>query len=165
MKATITTLLAAAASVAMANAFTIDFNNLVVPNGTVVDAGNPLTIGVVGYGNVRFETTDSLVVANNHSNDGGTTLQYSLELDPGESVLVTFLGPEALSVNFDIIGIGSGETMPVTRHPINIQEYTASANGGDGGGVAAISWNAVPEPSSTMLITLGVGSLILRRRR
>lgn len=165
MKALLSTLVTTAAAATMAQAFTIDFNGLVVPAGTTVTAAFPLTINVAGYGDVRFEAngTDSLVVANNHSNDGGTTFQHSLELDPGETVRVVFLGPQELNVNFDVIGINAGESAtPVVTGP---QQYQMQAIGGDGVGLAAISWDAVPEPSSSLLVLLGAGSLVLRRRR
>ena len=167
MKVTFTTLLATAAAATMAQAFTIDFNALVVPLGTTVTAGSPLTINVAGYGDVRFEVggSDSLVVATNHSNDGGTTFQNSLELDAGESVLVTFLGPQAMNVNFDIIGINAGESANPVPVGVAGNEYQLDAIGGDGVGIAAISWDAVPEPSSSLLVLVGASSLILRRRR
>ncbi|MFK7910878.1 MAG: PEP-CTERM sorting domain-containing protein [Akkermansiaceae bacterium] len=164
MKTLLSTLMATAAAASMTQAFTIDFNALVVPTNTTVTVGSSLTIPVSGYGNVRFETvgTDSLVVGNKYSNGSGT-FQNSLELDPGETVIVTFLGPDELNVNFDIIGLGFNESANTAI--TGPSEYQMQAIGGDGIGLAAVSWDAVPEPSSSLLILMGASSLILRRRR
>ncbi len=164
MKTILSTLMAAAVATTVTQAFTIDFNALVVPLNTTVTVGSPLTIPVAGYGDVRFEAsgTDVLTVSNNHSNGSGT-FQNSLELDPGETVTVVFLGPQELNVNFDIIGVNAGESAtPTISGP---RTYQLQAIGGDGVGVAAISWDAVPEPSSSLLVLLGAGSLVLRRSR
>lgn len=167
------TFLIAALSLAAASvsqAFTIDFNALVVPSGTTITAATPLTINVAGYGDVRFEVAsgDIVQVGQVHANDSGTVLN-SLEMDPGENILVTFLGPQALNVNFDIAGINPGlDAVNITQHPINTNEYQVGMvgnPGSDGAGLAAVSWTAVPEPSSALLGTLGAGLLILRRRR
>ena len=167
MKTKLFTLFATMAATLGLQAFTIDFNGLVVPRLTTVDASTPLVINVAGYGDVRFEvgaaSPDVLVVDTNHSNDGGSTFQNSLELDPGETVLVTFLGPQAINVDFDIIGINNGES--ATPVPFGSSEHQLEAIGGDGVGVAAISWNVVPEPSSGLLVLVGVSALMLRRRR
>ena len=84
-----------------------------VPSGTIVTAATPLTVNGAGYGDVKFEVAnaDSLIVAANHQNGSGTNMN-SLELDAGEIVWVTFLGPQALNVSFDIIGINNGESAP-----------------------------------------------------
>ena len=167
MKTTLSTLMATTAAATMAQAFTIDFKALVVPLGTTVTSGSPLTINVSGYGDVRFEVggSDSLVVGTTHSNDGGTTFQNSLELDPGERVLVTFLGPQAMNVNFDIIGIDSDETATPIEIGFSGDEFQLDAIGGNGVGIAAISWDAIPEPSSSLLVLMGVGTLLFRRSR
>lgn len=169
MKAKLYTLLATMAATVGIQAFTIDFNGLVVPHLTTVDASTPLVINVAGYGDVKFEvgpaSADILVVDTNHSNDGGTTFQNSLELDPGETVLVTFLGPQAINVDFDIIGINDGESANPVPVGFSGDEYQLDAIGGNGVGIAAISWNVVPEPSSGLLVLVGVSALMLRRRR
>ena len=167
------TLLIAAMSLAasaVSQAFTIDFNALVVPSGTTITSATPLTINVAGYGDVRFEVggSDVVEVGNTHANDSGTVVN-SLEMDPGERILVTFLGPTALNVNFDVAGINPGQdVVQVTQHVIRTSEYQVSTvgnPGSDGTGLAAVSWTTVPEPSSALLGTLGAGMLILRRRR
>jgi len=170
MKSTFLTLSLSIAAAATTQAFTIDFNALVVPLGTTVSAGSPLTINVAGYGDVKFAVggSDVLIVDTNHSNDGGTTFQNSLELDSGESVLVTFLGPQALNVDFDIVGLDSGESAQPTPFGLTGTDYLLNVIGGsgtDGVGIAAISWDTVPEPSSSFLVLVGAGALILRRRR
>lgn len=166
MRTTIPTLFAAATLTMSAQAFTIDFNSLVVPEGTTVNGVTPLVINVVGYGDVRFEvgpaSGDVLVVDDTHKNDSGT-FTYSLELDAGETVLVTFLGSQAINVDFDIIGIDNGESANLSQ--FSASEFQLDAIGGDGVGIAAVSWDTVPEPGSSLLILIGAGSMILRRRR
>lgn len=168
------TLLIAAISLgasALSQAFTIDFNALEVPFGTTVDSANSLTVNVAGYGDVLFEVggTDVVQVGNTYSNDAGTTIVNSLEMDAGDTVLVTFLGPDALNVDFDIVGLTPGEeVVQITQHAIRTFEFqvgTIGNPGSDGAGIAAISWTSVPEPSSALLSMLGVGALVLRRRR
>lgn len=170
----IKTLLVAAfslAATAISQAFTIDFNALVVPVGTTVDASTPLTINVEGYGDVRFEVTGSDVVqvGDTFANDPGTTITNSLELDGGDTVVVTFLGPEALNVDFDIAGITPGEeAVQITQSALRTFEFQVStiANpGADGAGIAAVSWTAVPEPSSALLGLVGACGLVFRRKR
>lgn len=158
------------AASALSQAFTIDFNALVVPLGTAVNSGTPLTVNVSGYGDVRFEVggSDVVEVGNTHTNDSGTIVN-SLEMDAGDTVLVTFLGPDALNVNFDIVGLNpSEEYVQVTQHPVRTFEFQVDSIGNpgtDGVGIAAVSWTSVPEPSSALLGGLGAGLLILRRRR
>lgn len=171
----IKTLLIAAISLsatALSQAFTIDFNGLVVPLGTKVTATTPLTVNVAGYGDVLFEVggTDVVQVGDSYSNDGGTTIRNSLEMDPGDTVIVTFLAADALDVDFDIIGVTSGEEIvQITKVAFRSFEFhqvtTIGNEGTDGAGIAAVSWTTVPEPSSAALGMLGLGALVLRRRR
>ncbi|MCP5536086.1 MAG: PEP-CTERM sorting domain-containing protein [Akkermansiaceae bacterium] len=159
---------------ALSQAFTLDFNALVSANvvalGDTVTSGTPLTVNVAGYGDVRFEVggTDVVEVGNSYANDSGT-VKTSLEMDPGDTVLVTFLGPDALNVDFDIVGLTPGEeVVQITQHAIRTFEFqvnTIGNPGSDGAGIAAISWTSVPEPSSAILGMLGAGALVLRRRR
>jgi len=158
------------AASAVSQAFTIDFNALVVPSGTTVSAGTPLTINVAGYGDVRFEVggTDVVQVGTTYSNDSGTVIN-SLEMDSGETVLVTFLGPEALNVNFDIAGVTPGEEVAqISQNPVRTAEFQVNLignAGSDGAGITAVSWTSVPEPSSALMGMLGLSVLVLRRRR
>lgn len=181
MNVRLLTLLTSAATMTMAGAFTIDFNTLQVSDGvttssfTISDVTDtsPQIVTVPGYGDVRFEVApasgDVLPVDSNYSNDGGTTFQQSLEIDADEVLVVTFLGVEALSVDFDIIGIGSGENTAPIVSGFNEYQYSPGDAGpgtsGDGTGIAGISWNIVPEPSSSLMVMLGAGSMLLRRRR
>lgn len=159
------------ATTALSQAFTIDFNALVVPVGTTIDSDNSLTIDVEGYGDVRFEVagTDVVQVGTTYSNDPGTSIVNSLEMDGGDTVLVTFLGPEALNVDFDLAGLTPGEeVVQINQNAFHTYEFTVNtvANpGADGAGIAAVSWTAVPEPSSAMLGALGACAILLRRRR
>lgn len=170
----IKTLLIAAFSVAataVTQAFTIDFNALVVPLGTTVTSATPLTINVAGYGDVKFEVngSDVVQVGNTYANDAGTSVQNSLEMDGGDTVIVTFLGPDAINVDFDVIGVTPGEeAVQVTQSALRTYEFqlnTIANPGSDGAGLAAVSWTAVPEPSSALLGLIGACAIVLRRRR
>lgn len=181
MKLKLFTLIASAAAMTAASAFTIDFNTLQVSDGTTttgfsigtISGGSPQVVTVPGYGDVRFEvapaSSDVVQLGSSYSNDGGTTFQQSLEVDASEVVVVTFLGDEALNVDFDIIGISSGENTAPVKTGSQEYQYNPGSGGpsspGDGAGIAAISWTAVPEPSSSLLVLVGAGSLLLRRRR
>ncbi|BDS05835.1 hypothetical protein NT6N_08750 [Oceaniferula spumae] len=159
------------AATALCQAFTIDFNALVVPVGTTITSSTPLTINVDGYGPVRFEVggTDVVQVGTTHSNDPGTSIVNSLEMDGGDTVVVTFLGPEALNVDFDIAGINpSEEAVQITQSALRTYEFqvnTIANEGSNGAGIAAVSWTSVPEPSSAVLGAIGACAILLRRRR
>lgn len=183
MKSKISTLIASAAMVTMASAFTIDFNTAQISDGTnitpltfgTVSSGNPVTVTVPGYGDVRFEvvlgSSDVLEVGNRYANDFGSSFVNSLQLNAPEIVKVTFLGDEVLNLNFDLLGISSGENEDVIVLGGAEIAYSYSPGNGDightpdGAGIAGISWTTVPEPSSSLMVLIGAGSLILRRRR
>jgi len=161
------TLIASLAVTTAAHAFTIDFNALQVDHGTTVTSSTPLTVNVAGYGQVKFEVTnpDVLIVETHHSNGAGQPLQNSLELDSDETVVVTFLGAAALNVDFDIIGIDGGESTEASYFAGSDDYRYTPGVGTDGTGIARVTWNTVPEPSSSLLVLMGASSLILRRRR
>ncbi len=158
------------AATAVSQAFTIDFNALALPSGTSISSVTPQAINVAGYGLVLFEVPapDVVQVGQVHANDSGT-IKNSLEMDPGERIRVTFLGPKALNVNFDVAGINPGfDAVAISNIGDNPQKFQLDMignPGSDGAGLAAVSWTAVPEPSSALLGGLGAGLLILRRRR
>ncbi|MFK7910733.1 MAG: PEP-CTERM sorting domain-containing protein [Akkermansiaceae bacterium] len=158
------------AATAVSQAFTIDFNALALPSGTSITSTTPQAINVTGYGLVLFEvpSPDEVQVGQIHANDSGT-IKNSLEMDPGERIRVTFLGPKALNVDFDVTGVNPGfDQVNVTNIGDNPQKFQIDMignPGSNGAGLAAVSWTAVPEPSSALLGGLGAGLLILRRRR
>lgn len=159
------------AATTLSQAFTIDFNALVVPVGTTITSATPLTINVANYGDVRFEVTGSDVVqvGDAYANDPGTSITNSLEMDGGDTVIVTFLGPDALNVDFDIAGITPGqEVVQINQSALRTYEFqvnTVANPGADGAGIAAVSWTAVPEPSSALLGLVGACALVFRRNR
>lgn len=159
------------AATALSQAFTIDFNALVVPSGTTITSGTPLTINVDGYGDVEFAVTGSDVVqvGQAFANDPGTSVQNALEMDAGDTIIVTFLGPDALNVDFDVAGVTPGEeVVQINQSALRTYEFqvnTIANPGSDGAGLAAVSWTAVPEPSSAMLGLIGACAIVFRRRR
>lgn len=146
---------------AQAHAFTLDFVGV---NGANLPP-SPLVISVFGYGEVSFAPgfgTSALEVGNQYQNDAGT-VRTSLEMDANESIVVTFLGADPLNVDFDIIGLGVGESVGLVQ--LSSTSFIVSAQGGDGAGLQSVSWGAVPEPSSALLGAAGALILTLRRRR
>lgn len=143
-----------------ANAFTLDFVGV---NGATLPP-SPLVINVFGYGEVSFAPGfgSALEVGNQYQNDAGT-VRTSLEMDANESIVVTFLGADPLNVDFDIIGLGVGESVGLVQ--LSSTSFIVSAQGGDGAGLQSVSWGAVPEPSSAFLGSAGALLLALRRRR
>lgn len=181
MNAKLLTLIASTAAMSMASAFTIDFNTLTLSDGTTpsgftintIDSNSPQTVTVPGYGDVLFQvasgSSDSISVGSTFTNDAGT-IQQSLELGSFETIVVTFLGADVLDVDFDIIGVSTGQNAAPSVDALDRNQFQYSPNtpapgGTEGAGIAAISFTAVPEPSSSLLIVIGAGSMLLRRRR
>ncbi|MGC4016538.1 MAG: PEP-CTERM sorting domain-containing protein [Luteolibacter sp.] len=164
MKTTIALAIASlCGSVAVSKGFTLDF---VGYEGTTLPP-NPLVINVPGYGDVRFDAANgsALEVNSAYQNDNGSAAP-SLSFGQGEALLVTFLGAEPLNVDFDFVGVSSGESFTVQPDLFKSQSFIINLQGsGDGAGLFAISWTQVPEPSSAMLGALGTAALVLRRRR
>ena len=155
-------LIASVAVTTAAQAFTIDFNALQVDHGTTVTASTPMMVNVAGYGEVKFEVThsDALIVETHQSNRERLPLQSSQELDSTETVVVTFLEAPALNVDFDIIETDSAESREASYFA-----GTGDSRSTPDSGIARITWNTVPEPSSSLLVLVGASLLILRRRR
>jgi hypothetical protein len=151
-------------SMAVSNAFTLDFIGY---EGTTLP-DSPLVINVPGYGDVSFAAAPGTIaqVDSAFQNDDGSAAP-SLSMDQGEAIVVTFLGNQPLNVNFDFVGVGSGEYFIVQEDALNNQSFLVSLNGvkADGAGIYGISWSQVPEPSSAMLGALGTALLVIRRRR
>ena len=143
-----------------ASAFTLDF---VAVNGATLPP-SPLVIHVFGYGDVSFAPGfgSALEVGNQYENDAGT-VRTSLELDANESLMVTFLGADPTNVDFDIIGLSVGEAVGLVQ--LSSTSFLVSAQGGNGLGLQAVSFGAVPEPAASLLAVIGVIGLLVRRRR
>ncbi len=143
-----------------AGAFTLDFVGV---NGATLPP-SPLVINIFGYGNVSFSPGfgSALEVGNQYQNDAGP-VRTSLELDPTESVTVTFLGATPTNVDFDIIGLGVGGAVGLAQ--LSATSFIVSAQGNKGVGLQSVSFGAVPEPSAAILASLGAFGFVLRRRR
>ncbi|MFT4175684.1 MAG: PEP-CTERM sorting domain-containing protein [Luteolibacter sp.] len=158
--------LAAVLSVALtaaASAFTLD---AVGYEGQSLPL-EPVTIHVPGYGDLIFHAGpgSTLSVGSDYQNDNGFG-GPSLNFNERDTVRITFVGPEALNVDFDFVGLSSGESFIIQQDPFDSQSYVLTLQGsGDGAGLYAISWTAVPEPTSALLGVLGGAMLVFRRRR
>jgi hypothetical protein len=151
------------AAMSIGNAFTLD----AVGYGGGVLTQNPYSVFIPGYGELVFEAApgSSLVVNSAYQNDNGFG-GPSLSFDENESIKVTFNGAEPLNVDFDFVGQSAGESFVIEKDLFTPQAFLVSLKGGgDGAGLYAVSWNAVPEPASAALGLLGGMMLLLRRRR
>lgn len=144
-------------------AFTID---VVDYEGTILDAANPLTITVPGFGSVTFQAINgaSLPVDRSFENDTGSGAP-SLTFDSGETIRITFDGATVQELNFEFAGISIGESFAITDPALfNPQATIVRLDGQNGrAGITSMSWTAVPEPSAAVLGL--VGTLLLFRRR
>ncbi|MGJ8645142.1 MAG: hypothetical protein ACSHX9_17200 [Luteolibacter sp.] len=149
------------------SAFTLDFLG---DEGTVLKVGNPpLTINVPGYGDVVFSVSGAteLIVDNSYATPPpGVPTSPSLNFDMGESVTVTFTQAQVIptSVRMGTVDVNIGENFNTTV--VNSNEYLVTlSGGGNGAGLYNIKFDAVPEPSASLLGALGASLLIIRRRR
>lgn len=146
------------------SAFTLDF----VGYEGILLPPNPLVIPIAGYGNVAFEAVapSALVVDNSFENDDpARSTSPSLSFDMGDKAKITFLGPTPLNVDFDYVGNNVGEYFE-TAQGANSKEFFVTLKGnGNGAGLYQVSFNAVPEPSASLLGAIGCCLLVLRRRR
>jgi hypothetical protein len=153
MKLTLSAALLVAAS-ATSHAFTFNFSGYEGSElpPTVIEAPVP------GYGTVRF-------VDNTHQNSDGSGAP-SLSFQTNESVKVTFIGLNPKDVNFDFVGVSTGEYFVTELDPVTPQAYIVTMRGVSGNaGLYAVDWNQIPEPSSALLGVLAGAVCVLRRRR
>lgn len=150
-------------TISAGSAFTLD---AVGYEGGVLEQ-NPFSVFIPGYGELVFEASlgASLVVNSAYQNDNGFG-GPSLNFDANESVRITFNGAEPLNVDFDFVGQSVGESFVIEKDLFTPQAFIVTHRGqGDGAGLYAMSWNAVPEPASATLGLIGSMLLVLRRRR
>jgi hypothetical protein len=150
-------------TLSVGSAFTLD---AVGYEGGILEQ-NPFSVFVPGYGELVFEAVpgSSLVVNSAYQNDNGFGAP-SLSFDQNEAIKVTFNGAEPLNVDFDFVGQSAGESFVIEKDLFTPQAFIVTHRGqGDGAGLYAMSWNAVPEPTSATLGILGSMLLVLRRRR
>ena len=159
------TLAAVALSALPSSAFTLNFNDHL---GATVPPG--LTVEVPGYGDVGFRAgfSSDLKVGSSHNPDNGATAA-SLQFMKGDSVHITFLGPRPLSVDFDFVGLSSGEAFRVLQTGSG-SYFVILQGSGDGAGLTTASFRThpetrVPEPGTSLLSLLGAVGLAIRRRR
>jgi len=148
---------------AISSAFTLNF---VGSEGTIIPP-DVLEIAVPGYGSVLFEAVagSTLIVDNAHLNNLGSGAP-SLSFQTGEAVKVTFIGLTPTDVNFDYVGVSTGEFFTSMADGVTPQAFIVTLNGsGDGAGLYAVSWSQIPEPSSAILGVLAGAVCIFRRRR
>jgi uncharacterized protein (TIGR03382 family) len=128
---------------------------------------NPQSIFVPGYGELIFETGvgSALVVNSAYLNDNGFSAQ-ALGFDQDETLKIALASPEPVNLDFDFVGLSSGEGHTVRQVPFPHLALPVTFQGGaDGAGLHANSWNAVPEPAAAALGLIGALLLVLRRRR
>lgn len=146
-----------------ASAFTLD----AVGYGGSELSLNPVSVSVPGYGELIFEAAvgTTIVVNSAYQNDNGFG-GPSLSFDQNEAIKITFNGASPLNVDFDFVGQSVGESFVVQKDLFTPQAFLVTFQGsGDGAGLYAVSWQAVPEPTSAMLGLIGTAVFAFRRRR
>lgn len=167
MKTPLTFLAMAAVSTTSASAFSVDFDGR---TGTTLDNANSLTFDVAGYGQVRLSALNFGVLdVNQDFSIPGNGITEALEFDPGESIQVEFLNGEPHNINFAFVGVDVGSetfTSGVVQTPnIFFVEFGSTAVPSNTAALESITFNSVPEPSSTLLAGLGALTMLTRRRR
>jgi uncharacterized protein (TIGR03382 family) len=150
-------------SIPAASAFTLDAVGY--EGGILTD--NPFSIFVPGYGELIFQAApgSEIVVNSAYLNDNGFG-GPSFNFDQNESLKITFAALEPINVDFDFVGLSAGEIFEIEEDLLTPQAFIITLKGdGDGAGLYAVSWQAVPEPASATLGLLGTVMLLLRRRR
>lgn len=155
MKKVIFTLLAAFC--AQAQAFTLDF---LAYNGSSIVGPATLNVPVAGYGNVVFSTFSGQTISINNTHGA-----VAANLDAGETLVVTFIGDPLLDGTFSFIGLNIGGNDNIDTSSISSNTYALNLVSGDGVGLQSITWQAVPEPSTTLFGAMSVLAIALRRRR
>ncbi|MGJ8697879.1 MAG: PEP-CTERM sorting domain-containing protein [Verrucomicrobiaceae bacterium] len=172
MKLPISFLTALVATSLSASAFSVDFTgNLgtIIQNPAGLGQQDHIELPVPGYGSVTIfaNLNKTLEIAQSFSNDGSPIT--SLEFNNTDSITVRFNGPTAINVDFDYVGVSFGDDFDLSAAgaPPLQTDYILdfdSANAAGSSGLRAISWDAVPEPSSALLLGFA-GFTLLRRRR
>ena len=160
MKATALTTTLLAALFTQAGAFSLDLTNY-SQAGTPVSQAAPMILPVAGYGNVSFTMLPGElgVVGTTYTDD-------SIEIAPGETIVVDFLGAPVEQVVFDFVGVSTGETaspndVTPNQSTVMLLGFTPAANGA---GMEEVRFVLVPEPSAAALGLLGLIGLLRRRR-
>jgi hypothetical protein len=151
---------------AVGSAFTLDFVS--VPTGT----GTPptLTVSVPGYGTVQFDAIGPaiLVVDDRYATPLGVQTSPSLNFDGGESVKITFIGNDVINstIRMGTVDVNIDENFQtVLGGAPNEYVLTLVSSTGNGAGLYNIKFDAIPEPSASLLGLIGASILVLRRRR
>ncbi|QTN32115.1 PEP-CTERM sorting domain-containing protein [Akkermansiaceae bacterium] len=146
----------------VASAFSLDFS------GRSIGDALPITINVPGYGDVDFSPVSGVLEIASYTPP--STGSNAISFDNNEMIEITFKGLTPTDVTFQYIGVNAGESFAfdtVSGDPKKFWLQFASTPGkGDGkAGLQSVEFNAVPEPSTSLLGAIGCSLLVLRRRR
>ena len=183
--------LAAVAVAAVTQAASIDWS--VANNGWVLDSGSKATSGFTVYlinGSTALETIAAAIDGTTGAFDADQTWVYGSAATDNNKGRVTELTTttdklvRGTSYDFSVLLIDAGAeggpkymvsaNYAQTAYKVGDDEAMAVAFGADrlgasaltyAAGTAANGWAAVPEPTSGLLMLLGMAGLALRRRR
>lgn len=150
-------------------------------DGQTISLGNPLTLTVAGYGDIRLSSALNVYtgldsVVNIGINPAKTFLGTHILFGAGDQILMEFLGTDPLEVlNIGNLSSMSGDgTMTqnldwdssfdgTNIHFTSVGDYTAVG----AAGLIGISFNVAPapEPSGALLVGVAGMCLLARRRR
>ncbi len=159
-----TTLMALLASLPPGcHAFTLDFAGHSA--GEFVQS--PRAIFVPGYGEIIFEhgLGSTLVVSSGYPDAGGH-FAPTADFDPPEPVNIILDDPKPLHREGDFMADGGGKELPASGDLPPPRSFPPSLPAaGDGVGVRATAWNAIPKATAAALGLIGILLLAKRRKR
>ncbi len=142
---------------AVGSAFTLDFSGLNVGDAL------PQTINVPGYGTVSFAPTNGSLSIQQFAPGA----EKAIAFDFADAISITFNNAIPINVTNQYIGVNPGESFIFLPDAVDPKVFSLSMGGvsTSQAGLQSVVFDAVPEPSTSLLGAMGVALLVIRRRR
>lgn len=91
-----------------------------------------------------------------------------MNFTPSDSIKITFTGLQPVNLNLAFVGVSIGEVFTVQDDLFTPQAFLLTlqgTEGSNGAGLYQVSWDAIPEPTTSLLGAMGLALLVIRRRR